>query len=140
MIASIDDPLVHDPKQDESMVVDEAIALAETLLREALANSTRRERRQLQRLGRLVADPAGSELVQRLTDEVLRISSNRRSARRFVDVVAELGLPVSLSRLDRLLLGVGAKLAPVIPQVVMPLVRRRILAETRGVVLPAEDP
>jgi RHH-type proline utilization regulon transcriptional repressor/proline dehydrogenase/delta 1-pyrroline-5-carboxylate dehydrogenase len=140
MIASIDDPFVHDLKQDESMAVDEAIALAETLLREALANSTRRERRQLQRLGRLVADPAGRELVQRLTDEVLRISSNRRSARRFVDVVAELGLPVSLSRLDRLLLGVGAKLAPVIPLVVMPLVRRRILAETRGVVLPAEDP
>src|SRR3954467_9696565 len=32
------------------------------------------------------------------------------------------------------------RLAPVIPQIVMPLVRRRILGETKGVVLPAEDP
>ena len=34
----------------------------------------------------------------------------------------------------------GAKLAPYVPHVVMPLVRRRILGETKGVVLPAEDP
>jgi RHH-type transcriptional regulator, proline utilization regulon repressor / proline dehydrogenase / delta 1-pyrroline-5-carboxylate dehydrogenase len=140
MIASIDSPALHDPKKDKPMAVDEAIALADTLLREALAIATRRERRQLHRLGRLVADPSGRELVQRLTDEILRIPSNRRAARRFADVVTAHGLPVSLSRVDRLLLGVGAKVAPFIPQVVMPLVRRRILAETKGVVLPAEDP
>ena len=87
-----------------------------------------------------MADPAGRELVQRLTDEVLRIPSNRRAARRFSDVVAEHGLAVSLSRSDRLLMAAGAKLAPYIPQVVMPLVRRRILGETKGVVLPSEDP
>ena len=123
-----------------AQAVEEAIALADTLLREALTNSTRRERRQLRRLGRLVADPAGRELVQRLTDDVLRISSNRRAGRRFADVIAEQGLATSLTRVDRALLGAGAKLAPFIPQIVMPLVRRRILAETEGVVLPAEDP
>jgi RHH-type proline utilization regulon transcriptional repressor/proline dehydrogenase/delta 1-pyrroline-5-carboxylate dehydrogenase len=138
--AAVDEALRRDPVQDDTMAVDEAIALADTLLREALANSTRRERRQLHRLGRLVADPAGRELVQQLTDEVLRIQSNRRAARRFADVVAEHSLPESLSRLDRLLLAVGARLAPLVPHVVMPLVRRRILAETKGVVLPAEDP
>ncbi|MEP7204390.1 MAG: proline dehydrogenase family protein, partial [Ilumatobacteraceae bacterium] len=122
------------------MAVDDAITLADTLLREALAESTRREHRQLRRLGRLVADPAGRELVQRLTDEILRIQSNRRAARRFADVVSEHGLPPSLSPVDRVLLAVGAKVAPLIPQVVMPLVRRRILGETEGVVLPAEDP
>jgi RHH-type proline utilization regulon transcriptional repressor/proline dehydrogenase/delta 1-pyrroline-5-carboxylate dehydrogenase len=122
------------------MAVDEAIALADTLLREAIANATWRERRQLRRLGLLVADPAGRELVQRLTDDVLRIKSNRRAARRFGDVVREHGLPGSLSRLDRALMSIGAKLAPLLPQVVMPLVRQRILAETKGVVLPAEDP
>ena len=122
------------------MAVDEAIALADTLLREALANSTRRERRQLRRLGLLVADSEGRELVQRMTDEVLRIQSNRRASRRFADVVNEHGLPGSLSRVDRLLLSTGARLAPLLPQIVMPLVRRRILSETKGVVLPAEDP
>jgi RHH-type proline utilization regulon transcriptional repressor/proline dehydrogenase/delta 1-pyrroline-5-carboxylate dehydrogenase len=140
MTTSVDEVSTGDRVQDDSMAVDEAIALADRLLREALANSTRRERRQLHRLGRLVADPAGREMVQRLTDEVLRIPSNRRAARRFADVVDEHGLPGSLSRVDRLLLSAGAKLAPALPQVVMPLVRRRILSETKGVVLPAEDP
>src|SRR3954452_10768873 len=125
---------------DELTAVEEAIVLADTLLREAVANTTPRERRQLRRLGHLVADPAGRELVQRLTDDVLRIPSNRRAARRFADVVGALGLPPSLGATDRALLSTGARLAPVIPQIVMPLVRRRILGETKGVVLPAEDP
>ena len=136
----MDDARLDDPSPNDSVAVAEAVALADTLLREAQANSTRRERRQLQRLGRLVADPAGRELVQQLTDEVLRIPSNRRASRRFADVVAEHGLPVSLSRVDRSLMCAGAKLAPYVPQIVMPLVRRRILGETKGVVLPAEDP
>jgi RHH-type transcriptional regulator, proline utilization regulon repressor / proline dehydrogenase / delta 1-pyrroline-5-carboxylate dehydrogenase len=144
MIASMEDvqadsPPPHDDRQTEQ-AVEQAITLADTLLREAIANSTRRERGQLRRLGRLVADPAGRELVQRLTDDVLRITASRRAGRRFADVVAEQGLAESLTRVDRVLLGVGAKLAPFIPHVVMPLVRRRILAETKGVVLPAEDP
>ena len=138
--SAADDVIARDRVQDDSVAIEEAIALADTLLREALANSTRRERRQLRRLGRLVADPAGRELVQRLTDEILRIPSNRRSARRFADVVDEHGLPSSLSRVDRVLLAAGAKVAPLLPKVVMPLVRRRILGETKGVVLPAEDP
>ena len=83
----MDETPADDPSPNVSVAVEEAVALADTLLLEALANSTRRERRQLHRLGRLVADPAGRELVQRLTDEVLRIPSNRRAARRFADVV-----------------------------------------------------
>ncbi|HEX3090763.1 MAG TPA: bifunctional proline dehydrogenase/L-glutamate gamma-semialdehyde dehydrogenase, partial [Ilumatobacteraceae bacterium] len=136
----MDETPADDPSPNVSVAVEEAVALADTLLLEAQAHSTRRERRQLHRLGRLVADPAGRELVQRLTDEVLRIPSNRRAARRFADVVSEHGLATSLSRLDRLMMGTGAKLAPYVPHVVMPLVRRRILGETKGVVLPAEDP
>ena len=136
----VDDPHRNDTQPDDSQLVDQAIALADALLREALATATRRERRQLHRLGRLVADPGGRELVQRLTDEVLRIGSNRRAGRRFADVVAAHALPLSLGRVDRLLMMAGAKLSRPLPQVVMPMVRRRILAETRGVVLPAEDP
>jgi RHH-type proline utilization regulon transcriptional repressor/proline dehydrogenase/delta 1-pyrroline-5-carboxylate dehydrogenase len=124
----------------DSVLADEAVALADRLLRDALAHTTRRERRQLLRLGRLVSDPAGRELVQRLTDEVLRIGSHRRAAQRLAAVVADGRLPSSLSRLDRLLLNMAAMLAPGLPRVVMPLARRRILAETKGVVLPAEDP
>ncbi len=44
-----------------------------------------------------------------------------------------------MGRGDRFLLATGARVAPVLPSVVMPLVRRRILAETRGLVIPAND-
>jgi RHH-type transcriptional regulator, proline utilization regulon repressor / proline dehydrogenase / delta 1-pyrroline-5-carboxylate dehydrogenase len=128
------------PRDDDSALVEAAIARADRLLREAIAGASRAERRQLRRLGRLVADPAGRELVQRLTDDVIRIDSDRRAARRFADVVAAQPLPRSLSILDRALIAVGARLAPRLPRAVMPLVRRRIVGETRGVVLPAEDP
>ncbi|MGZ4768268.1 MAG: bifunctional proline dehydrogenase/L-glutamate gamma-semialdehyde dehydrogenase [Ilumatobacteraceae bacterium] len=129
----------HRRSGDEDLV-QQAIALADTMLREARAGATRGERRQLRRLGRLVADPGGRELVQRLTDDVIRIGSDRRAGRRFADVVAAQPLPRSLSVVDRALVGVGARLARTVPQLVMPLVRRRILGETKGVVLPAEDP
>ena len=73
----------------DAELVDAATALADEMLREALAGSTRRERRQLHRLGRLVADPGGRELVQRLTDDVIRIGSDRRAGQRFADVVGQ---------------------------------------------------
>ncbi len=140
MTTTVADMSLDDRRSEDAELVEQAIALADRILREALAGSTRGERRQLRRLGKLVADPGGRELVQRLTDDVIRIASDRRAGRRFADVVAEHPLPASLSVVDRLLLGAGAKLARTMPQLVMPLVRRRILGETKGVVLPAEDP
>ncbi|HEY7627575.1 MAG TPA: bifunctional proline dehydrogenase/L-glutamate gamma-semialdehyde dehydrogenase [Ilumatobacteraceae bacterium] len=125
---------------DRAELVELAVERADRLLRAALASSTRGERRQLQRLGRLVADPAGRELLQRLTDDIIRIESNHRAARRFADVVAANPLPSSLGRVDRLLMSAGGRVAPALPSLVMPLVRRRIIRETRGVVLAAEDP
>ena len=88
----------------------------------------------------IVADPAGRELVQQLTDEVLRLDRPKRAARRFSRIVAEHGVPASLGPLDKRLLAVGARLANLLPAVVMPLATKRIIAETRGLVVPAEDP
>ncbi len=141
MTTTVDDMFFEDrPSGGDAELVEAAIALADKVLREALSGATRRERRQLARLGRLVADPGGRELVQRLTDDVIRIGSDRRAGRRFADVVGSHGLPPSLSLVDQLLLRAGARSARLVPRLVMPLVRRRILGETKGVVLPAEDP
>src|SRR5688500_14630243 len=119
---------------------DRAIRLAERRLRTAAAGTRWRERRRQQRLGRIIADPAARELVQRLTDEVLRLDDPARAARRFARLVAEHGAPAALGPLDRTLLGLGARLATRAPALVMPLARARILHETRGLVLPATDP
>ena len=124
----------------EAELVDRAVALAERLLAESHRISTRAEHRQLQRLGRLINDERGRELVQMLTDEVLRIHDRARAARRFRDVVRSVGVPSSLGPLDALMLRVGASLAVFAPRLLMPLVARRIRNETRGVVLSSKDP
>ena len=123
----------------DSAPVEQAVALARRMLADSLADATRSERRRQHRLGRLLADPQGRELLFALTDEVVRIETPSRAARRFAAVVRQ--HPTSaLGAGDRLLLRGGAWIAPLLPALVMPLVVRRIRRETRGIVLPAEDP
>jgi RHH-type transcriptional regulator, proline utilization regulon repressor / proline dehydrogenase / delta 1-pyrroline-5-carboxylate dehydrogenase len=132
-------PMQTLPTDTEQQLVDDAVELARTLLRQSVQTATRRERRRQQRMGRLLADPAARELVFGLTDEVLRIDEPRRAAQRFAAVVTT--HPTSaLGIVDRMLLRAGALVAPRIPRLVMPLVTTRIKAETRGIVLPADDP
>lgn len=114
--------------------------VADRLLTESLAAMSRRERRQQDRLAGLVNDPALRTLTFALTDEVLRFQSDRRAARRFRSIVAEVGVPRSLGLLDRAALRVGSTMSRVLPWLVMPLVRRRIVRESNGVVLSADDP
>ena len=114
--------------------------LAVQLLSESLASMSRRERRQQQRLAALVNDPALRELTFALTDEVLRFQSNRRAALRFRRIVAEIGVPKSLGAVDRVAMRAGSIASRVLPWIVMPLVRARIVRESNGVVLSANDP
>ena len=123
----------------DAALADEAVALARRLLTAGEAQLTRPERRQRDRLGRLIADPGGRELLFALTDQVLRIDDHARAARRFAAIVRRHPSD-ALGRIDRALLHAGAVAAARLPGVVMPLVERRIIAETRGVVLPAHDP
>ena len=129
---------------DLQSTVEEAEALAASLLTDALARRSRRERRQAARLARLLSAPAGRELVLALTDEVLRIGDSGRAAGVFARLAATGGTLVDdwraaryLAPADRAALVAGARLAPRLPGVVMPLVRARVLREMAGVILPA---
>ena len=123
----------------ESEMVEEAIALARRLLVSSRADETRGEMRRRARLGALLADDQGRKLIFALTDEVLRIADLRLAARRFADVVTRFPTR-AVGRIDRVLLRTGALVAPRVPQLVMPLVVRRIRSETHGIVIPADDP
>ena len=101
--------------------------------------ASRRERRQQRRLAAVVADPALRDLSFALTDEVLRFDDDISAARRFRAIVSEDGVPRSLGRVDRWSLAIGARLAPIVPRLVMPLVRSRVLREANGVVRSADD-
>ncbi len=123
----------------DGALADAAIELARELLAASLGDESARERRRRKRLGRLLADPGGRELILALTDEVLRLDDVATAARRFSELVHAYPT-TALGRVDAMMLRAGALVAPRVPKVVMPLVVRRVKAETRGIVLPADDP
>jgi len=123
----------------DAALVEQAVSLARRMLAGSLADAPRSERRRQHRLGRLLEDPSGRELLFALTDEVVRIDDPGRAALRFAAVVRQYPT-AALGGLDRLLLRAGAVVAPLLPALVMPLIVWRIRRETRGIVLPAEDP
>ena len=126
-------------EQSDDARIAAAAALAEQLLRDAIAGETRRERRRATRLGRLLADDGGRALVFALTDQVLRTRDDRRAMRQLRDIVAR-GLPRGAPLTDRVALRLAALGARVAPAPVAAVVRRRLRAETRGVIVPATDP
>ena len=118
-----------------------AVARAAALLARSQRDARRVERRRQARVARIIDDAALRELTFALTDEVLRFDDDRRAAQRFTAIARDTASGrAGLGLIDRIALAAGARLARPLPRVVMPLVRRRILAEAAGVVLPADDP
>lgn len=124
--------------RDDAARVDRSIAAADELLRASATTITSAERRRQQRLGRIVADPAARDLVFRLTDEVLRLERPAAAAKRFAGLVRK-DVPRAIGPIDRKLIKAAAVVGRAMPFVVMPLVKRRIVAETRGLIIPADD-
>jgi RHH-type proline utilization regulon transcriptional repressor/proline dehydrogenase/delta 1-pyrroline-5-carboxylate dehydrogenase len=116
-----------------------ASALAEELLRDAEAQTSRSERRRAHRLGRLLADPAGRELLFSLTDEVMRTPDPARAVDRLHRLLRA-GTPSSLGFVDRSGLQLAARTGRALPRLVTRVVEQRVRAETRGVILSAADP
>jgi RHH-type proline utilization regulon transcriptional repressor/proline dehydrogenase/delta 1-pyrroline-5-carboxylate dehydrogenase len=125
------------PPDDELARRAEVRALA--LLARSLADATPAERRTAARLGRLVVDEAGRDLLLDLTDRVVRIRDPRRSAETLAHLVAR-GVPGSLGAVDRLGLHVLRRLAPAAPRLVRRLVDWRVAGDVAGVILPFDDP
>jgi hypothetical protein len=73
---------------DESDLIAAAVQLAASLLRESDNEITLPERRRRTRLGRLLNDKAGRDLIFALTDQVLRFMGASRSMRRLRSSIA----------------------------------------------------
>ena len=100
---------------------------------------TARERAAGEQLAALVGDSDGLDLAVRFVDRVARPEDPTVAARELA------GLSTAdargfLSRGDRLLLGVGAKVARLAPRVVVPLARRRLRQLVGHLVVDARDP
>lgn len=107
-------------------LVEPAIEDARRWLRSAETSTTRHERAVADRLNELVAQTEGLEFTMSYVDRVARHRQARRGADQLRALVAGGPLPRFLGPIDRLLLQIGARLAPLAPGVVMPLARARL--------------
>ena len=107
-------------------VIDAAASLAEQWIEATTAGQTSAERRTTGRLAGLVSDPVGLELALRFVDRVARPEDVHVAAAELANLRRLTGSAAFLGRVDRTLLGLGTRLAPVLPRVVVPAARMRL--------------
>lgn len=120
-------------------LVDDAVDLVAQWLELAREHETRSERTAVARLHALIDEPAGVEFAMQYVDRVARHSDNRLAAGELAAVVRHSDLPGFVGPVDRTLLRLGARLAPLAPGLVMPIARRR-LRQLVGHLLVDADP
>src|SRR5262245_27958734 len=121
-----------------SDIATRAVALAAEILNAANRGQTAAECRRGRKVHALIADPAAKAFSMALTDRAFRSRSARRFADAFRGVIREHGLPHGFSWFDRAMLLAGSAGAQILPELVLPAVRHRLRAESKGVILPAE--
>ncbi|WP_122824749.1 proline dehydrogenase family protein [Georgenia faecalis] len=119
-------------------LLDEAVALGRHWLSAAEDTRTAGERETSERLSALLSDPAGLDLAVRFVDRVVRPEDDRAAARELARVPASAARFLSAG--DRALLGLGARVAPLAPGVVVPLARRRLRQLVGHLLVDARDP
>ena len=122
----VDSPGPLAPAIDPETLASDAVAVVARWLTTAHCDETSTERRLADRMRGIIDDPIGVGCTMRFVDRVARHRSNTLAADQLARLVADGDLPGFLGRVDRLLLRLGARLAPVLPQLVMPLARRRL--------------
>ncbi|HEX5365639.1 MAG TPA: proline dehydrogenase family protein [Acidimicrobiales bacterium] len=120
-------------------MVDEAVSLARRWIEATGRRGPRRELAAGRQLAALVRDPEGLDLAVRFVDRVARPEDVRVAARE-LSTVRSRAAAGFLRPADRLLLGVGARLARLVPHVVVPLARRRLRQMVGHLVVDARDP
>ncbi len=106
-------------------LVDEAVALARRWDEATRGTQTRAERQSSGRLAALVSDPAGLELAVRFVDRVARPEDRGVAARELGGLLTK-DASSFLGPIDRTLMTVGAKVAPLIPDIAVPAARVRL--------------
>jgi RHH-type transcriptional regulator, proline utilization regulon repressor / proline dehydrogenase / delta 1-pyrroline-5-carboxylate dehydrogenase len=123
-------------RSDADILADDAVALVRRWLTEAreLDHGSAETRR----LADLLDDPHGPGFAMRFVDLVIRPEDDRAAAGQLRTIVASTTLPRFLGPVDRLLLRVGAVLAPLLPRIVLPLARARMRALIGHLIADAE--
>ena len=117
----VDSPGPLAPAVDPETLASDAVAVVARWLTTAHGDETSTERRLADRMRGIIDDPTGVGFTMRFVDRVARHRSNTLAAEQLARLVADGDLPGFLGRVDRLLLRLGARLAPSLPPLVMPL-------------------
>ena len=96
------------------------------------------EKKATERLASLVHDPAGVEMTMHFVDRVARPEDDAVAARALGEMVED-ELPDFLSVPDRVMMAAGARLAPLLPRLAMPLARARLRQLVGHLVADAGD-
>jgi RHH-type transcriptional regulator, proline utilization regulon repressor / proline dehydrogenase / delta 1-pyrroline-5-carboxylate dehydrogenase len=115
--------------------VERAIELAATWRDAAVDAGPDRSSAQL---SALLEDPAGFEVATGFLDRVTRANDDAVAARLLAALVDGNEVPQFLSPIDRVLLSVGGRIAPLAPPVAMPLARARLRQLVGHLVVDAE--
>ena len=113
-------------RTDPESLAEDAVAVVARWLTAAHADEQPAEARLSDRMQGIIEDPFGVGFTMRFVDRVARHRDDALAAEQLAALVDDGDLPDFLSRVDRLLLRAGARLAPVLPRIVMPLARRRL--------------
>ena len=127
---------MQEPSIDAGTLADEAVELVKSWLIEARGSD--QGSAETHRLAELLDDPHGPGFAMRFVDLVIRPEDDRAAAGQLRSIVTSTTLPRFLGPVDRLLLRIGALLAPVIPGIVLPLARARMRALIGHLIADAE--
>ena len=123
---------------DSDELVEPAIRQVETWLRTSRNDESKSDRKAMEQLSDLVRDDDGVGFVMNYIDQVARPDSASVAAEQLQKLVGRGASPAFLSSIDRLMLRVGAKVAPLAPAVVMKLAGLRMRGIVGPLVAPAE--
>lgn len=126
LLVSVDGAAPGKARIDPTSLAEDTVAVVARWLTAAQSTEDSAEQRFSMRMRKIIGDPVGVGFTMRFVDRVARHRHNGLAAEQLVHLVDEFNSPAFLSRLDRRLLRAGARLAPVFPEIVMPLVRRRL--------------
>ena len=116
-----------------------AVALAETLLREARAGQTGDEHAQARKLARMMEDPHGKELTIALIDQAFRSRRPERIADQLAYLLDRYGAPRYMDWWERAALVLGGVMGHYLPSLVVPPIVSRLRQETQSLILPGEE-
>ena len=121
---------------DFAHLEDQAVAMVRRWLRVATASQGARAT-QAARLSAVLGDPDGLDFAVGFVDRVVRTEDNRAAAAALSDIARS--TPAVLPTLDRAQIKAGAAAAPLIPELVVPIARRRLRSMVGHMVIDARD-